>query len=671
MPRFELIIDCKFKDVSIITDYVRREITENFVIITDSKSLKDQFDSNGIHAETILENIPTNSNEEQRIYQTVWDNMKLLQTSFAEIKDNGVEVFLGFRHQIHDELVMLEKFHSILASKEKIHTIFCLSSANAYYYACIDIALSLGYTISWPLEIKRDTVSTIKSLPNTRQLYIYEILYHNRLPSIKKIIAYFWERVKQFLDSKKHLPSQYTKAIKVKKYSNDYLNTENKTRSPVFELQNAIRMELNAIRYVKMNNDKPRLKLIEKLDSFEFKSKPCLFYLSTNDIDLYLKPVYPIIEQFEKIQYPYFILAHEKNAKATLSKKKINFLDYQSYLYDFGYDLEIVNKMIQKIKKISSQNDSMISIYFQFFLNDEFFFELINKLKLIRFLSLLVSTLNPISIFVMPDNIGEQLMLCNIAKKYRIKTVTTLANLVSPTARSVGYMGAEIIATYGEDCTVSLTKMGYDKDRLVMTGNPRYDNIKNLDPATIRKLLSKKIEINFERPIILIATSGYDKNEVNWISHVVRYANEKNYEIIIKFHPLFELERSKDLSEKTTGMKFYFLKYSDIEINEVTSVSNIVITDNSSTGMIAILADKPVIVVNFRGEKYPDNRYDEYGVALLAESIKELELCIDKALFDKHIQKQLTEYRKKYQYWYNYRNDGMAASRIFEILTKH
>ncbi|CUR50909.1 Putative glycosyl/glycerophosphate transferase [Nitrosotalea devaniterrae] len=670
MPRFEIILDCKSKNADVITDYVRSEITDNFTIITDDKSLKDHFCNNGIHAETILENIPTNSNEEQRIYQTVWENMKLLETSFAEIKDNGVEVFLGFRHQIHDELIMLEKLYSILISKKKNHIVFCLSSINAYYYACIGIASSLGYIVSWPLKIKHNTIVTMESLPNTRQLYICEILYHNRLPSIKKIITYLWERAKQFLESKKHLPSQHIKAkVKMHSLSSHDTSSETKIISSALKLQNAIRMEINATRYVKMNDDKSRLKLIEKLNSFEFKNRPCLFYLSTNDMDLYLKPVYPIIEQFKKIQYPYIILTHDQNTKDALSQKNIDFFDYQPYLYDFGYDLEIVKKMIQATKKIASQNDSMISIYFQFFLNDEFFFELINKLRLIRLLSLLVSRLNSISIFVMPDNIGEQLMMCEVAKQYKIKTVSTLANLISPTARSVGHMGAEIIATYGEDCNVSLTKMGYDEDKLVMTGNPRYDNIKNLDPITIRESLSKKIEIDFDRPIILIATSGYDEKEVDWMLDAISYANKKDYEIIIKFHPLFESERSQILLERSKGMKFHFLKYSDIEINEVISVSKVVITDNSSTGMLAILADRPVIVVNFRGEPYPDNRYDEYGIALLAISTQELELCIDKTMNDKHIQNHLAEHRKKYQYWYNYKNDGMAAARIFEMLT--
>ena len=650
VPRFELIVDCKPDHVNIIQDYIKKEVSGNFVIITDSDSLKDQFNKNGFHAETTLDIIPTNSNEEKRIYQAVWDHVKSLREIFSDIKYNEAEVFLGFRHIIHDELIMLEKFHSILLAKKKSHVIFCISYSSYHYLVCTGIASLLGYVVDWPLTVKDNNLVTTDSLPIAGQWHVYEALYHDKISTYKEI---FGKPVK-------------TRPYKIRR------NLLQGLRRHGFI--NAIKIKKNEIKYdpeehLKHLSDKPESKLFKKLAKYKFDKRPCILFTHTNDMDLYLKPVYPVIEEFQKEQYPYFVLAHDSRAQEALSRRKIDFLDYQPYLYDFGYDFETVKKMLNAIREIAVKNDSVISIYFQYLLNDVFCLEVINNLRLIRFFSALITKLNPISIFVMPDNIGDQLVMCQVAKKFGIKTLSTLANLIAPTARSVGFMGASIIATYGEDCNISLTGMGYGKDRLVMTGNPRYDSIKNLDPLAIRKILSKENEINFDRPIILIATSGHDKNEVDWMLDAITHAKKKNYEIIIKFHPLFEAERSKDLLDRAKGMRFHFLKYTDIEINEVICISTVVITDNSSTGMLAVLADKPVIVTNFMGEPYPDNRYDEYGVALLATSNKELESCIDKTIVEEEVQKQLLESRKKYQHWYNYKNDGMAASRIFGILT--
>lgn len=670
MPRFQLITNCKDTNDRIILDYVDKQISDNFIIITDNNSLRNRLNKKGNYAETILDNIPNISDEDHRISKLVWEHAEELREYFSEIKSNEVEVFLGFRHKLYDELIMLEKFHSIFSAKNNIHIILCLSRSEPLYFLTMKIASSLGFEVSYPLTVNGNRLVNMDQTLITEQQLIINSYFTNRIhmESLRNKRKSWYQkfRKKNFF---KIIYFIFNEFWSLRSSILQDITSRGVVKIKIISKINAIRY--NPVRFIESDKDKLETKLLRKLAISKFEKVPCLLILQTNDIDLYLKPVYPIIEEFKKQEQPYFIIAHDVKTRIELSKRNIDSIDYLPYLYDFGYDFEVITLMIKLIKKLSEQDDSVKNIYFQYLLKDEFILELMDIMRLIRFFSFLISNLNPVSVFVMPDTIGDQLLMSEIAKKYRKKSITTLANPITPSARSIGYYGAETIATYGEDCNTSLIKMGFGNKKLVLTGNPRYDNLKSSEPFVIQSKLSKKYSIDFNKPIILIATTGYDKDEVNWIIEVIRYANEKNYETIIKFHPSYEHEHGKLLLEKSKGLKFYFLKYDDIEINDLILVSTIIITDNSSTGMVGVLVDKPMIVANFLGKPYDYNRYDEYGVALLATSMKELETCIDKVITDNQTRESLAEARKKYQYWYNYKNDGMAAKRIYEILTSN
>jgi hypothetical protein len=682
MPKFQLILDCKEEHANQIINYVKKEISNDFIVVTDDTFLKERLASHGIRAKTVLEYIPNSREEDHRIFQLVEDEMKLLRQDLSHIKDDDVSIFYGIQHIMNDDLIMLEKFNTILrSSKGDSDVIICLSAYTYYHFAIVNLASWLGYTSNLPLIIKDNVFSFIDPLSITSHNYIYDTIYHGKPVTDKKVYDYkmITERIFEFQKRALHIfTNEFKNSLQIKATKTDtgiHLSIKiskfnmSEFRNLLREIKNKEKAMINDPRlYLKNDTNRTESKLKNYLAKLKFNKQPSIFFLHTNDIDLYLKPVYPVIEQFHKNQYPYFIIAHDTRAQKALSDKIIDFFDYQSYLHDFGYNIESIRKMIIAIKTIASKNNSVVSIYFQYFLNDSVFFRLVENSRLVRLLSFLVSTLDPISVFIMPDGIGEHLLLCEIAKKNQVKSVTTFANLISPSARSVGFMGADIIASYGEDCNESLTKLGYDENRLVMAGNPRYDEMQQQEIEFVKTNLLKKMVINFNRPIIFIATSGHDHHEADWISKLITYANRNDYEIIIKFHPSYEAERSRDLLSKTNSQKFHLVQ-SDIEISQLLPVSTIVITDNSSVGVGGILLDKPLIVANLIGQPYDNNRYDEYGVALLGTTIEELESCIDNILNDKQICNKLKAAREKYQYWYNYKNDGMAAKRIFDILT--
>ncbi len=419
----------------------------------------------------------------------------------------------------------------------------------------------------------------------------------------------------------------------------------------------------------KTNDEKPletQFALIEQGLQITSDKRSCIFLLQTNAADLYLNPVYPIIEEFQHQHYPFLIMARETRTRNILHEKKISFVDYSEYIDKTLVSDEVVNNILKLTKTIAMKKDAVNIISFcRYLLNDAFYLELTEKCKLVKLFSSLLVELRPVSIFVMPDVTDDAEILCSIAKQNEIMSVTTIAASVAPHARAISHHAAEVIACYGGECVDAFEKMGY-KGRVVPTGNPFYDRVKKDNFESIKSNLYTKYKIDFEKPVILIATSGYDKNESEWMLETIRIANKMNYEIIIKIHPDLKLDNYQDLVNNN-DLKFHFLQ--DADISELLATSSVVITDYSNVGVGAILFDKPLIVVNLLKQPFPNNRFDEYGVALLATSVNELSICLHKILSDKEIQSQLKKHRTKYEYFFNYKNDGNAASRIFELLT--
>jgi hypothetical protein len=84
------------------------------------------------------------------------------------------------------------------------------------------------------------------------------------------------------------------------------------------------------------------------------------------------------------------------------------------------------------------------------------------------------------------------------------------------------------------------------------------------------------------------------------------------------------------------------------------------------------LFDVPLIVTNFFNKKYSKYslQYDREKIALYAENTEKLFECMEKILDSKEVQDKLKEARTILNAGFNYLNDGRAAERIFQILTK-
>ena len=215
------------------------------------------------------------------------------------------------------------------------------------------------------------------------------------------------------------------------------------------------------------------------------------------------------------------------------------------------------------------------------------------------------------------------------------------------------------------------------KDRILVTGSPRYDYIKSLDSKKIKNFFYDDNHIDSKKKLISVAMSRWTKNDEVWMSELIKFSNKSNFEIIIKYHPRYKINpedtpfKIEYINQKCSNQNFILTP--DLVIADVLVSSDVVISDFSSIVSETILMDKPVIMVNFLKQKLsPELHYDNYqdkkiAGALYTEDYNDVEKFLIEIL-DQNKHLELEKGRKEIASLINYKHDGLATQRIFELL---
>ena len=161
------------------------------------------------------------------------------------------------------------------------------------------------------------------------------------------------------------------------------------------------------------------------------------------------------------------------------------------------------------------------------------------------------------------------------------------------------------------------------------------------------------------------------------MSNLIKFCNRHNFEVVIKIHPSYKItvdgisqNKIKMIDETCKGLK-YHISY-DMNIYELLAASDLLITEYSNIGVEASFLEKPIVIVNFLKEDtnlYPE-RLDKYGAAMYVEEYSKLEDIILEILNKNMHLDALKEARKIVYEKHNAYNDGKAAERICNLLTK-
>lgn len=614
-------------------------------IICDDMSIHKKIKDEGYNAFLWSEIVPNDGPIAERAYHDAKNLQEKYLQIFNKIKFKDIEIFKGFDYSLLMQLTILMKAKIIL--EEKIDTIFIFSSFFDVYFLVLDYAKKLGY--------QHDNM--IGLLKN------HEIKYLD------------FQNFKYMKQYKKEF-SQKRLKIFVQSISSD----KSFLKDFEFYFKVGIRMFAHVIRSLpykllkssKKNSIARILKRIENKISFD-DSIVSAFFVTTSREDLYLKPWYPVFKKFKKENLDYVILTSDIATSIILSKEKIpfinlfdeiNFLQNELSHNDIWFDIK--NKILNIIKE---NNDiSGVKELSNYFVNQS-----LKTTAILMVCEYIFAKLKLKSTIALAD--GEMLenIAIQISKKYEIPNFSLLPVAIFPQPLLADWFHAEKIFVHGKDGIDCLTSLGYKQSKLITTGNPRYDYIKNINIKNSKLKLEKEADIESLKKLVVVAMGRYHKNDEEWMSKLIKFCNKNNLEIIIKIHPTYKRYAQKDILNltkiKLECQKQKFLVTYDMDITSLLSAADLVITDYSSVGLETIYLEKPLITVNFVKEDLDYViRYHDYGASIYCEDYLELEKTIMEVFNSSIHQKPLEAGRQKFIDRFNFKNDGKASERIFKIL---
>lgn len=212
-------------------------------------------------------------------------------------------------------------------------------------------------------------------------------------------------------------------------------------------------------------------------------------------------------------------------------------------------------------------------------------------------------------------------------------------------------------------------KNAIDYKKLIITGQSRFDHL--IEKKNSNNMIKN---LNPSKKTVVWATQTHglteEENKKNIIAMSELLENSSEINLLIKFHPA---ENQKEtiydgLEKKHQNCLIINNEHVLSDLSELLSLSDILITKNSTTAIEASLMDKDILIVDY--VRKSKNRYVEDGIAIGAYEPIQVKQEIYKLLNDDKLKEKLLKQRKKFNYRYNYLNDGKASVRIARIIEK-
>lgn len=286
--------------------------------------------------------------------------------------------------------------------------------------------------------------------------------------------------------------------------------------------------------------------------------------------------------------------------------------------------------------------------------------------------------------YILPDRIKAVLLrhdyrefertIAAIAKQRGIPTLVIQHGVVAEENYIYyKYVYVDAMFVWGKACK-KWFKLNDEKQKLFVTGNPRYDAYLNWKSSISKAELFHNLGLESGKTTILFATqaivkfSSYrtdDENEVLARKILDFIKTKPQYQLIIKIHPYEEEEIYQKRVEESGAKNVGVIK--DINIFDLLINSDILIMKNSTTGLEAMLFDKPVVTIDL-SKRRDQVSYGEEKAAISIHSYDEIAAAISDSVGNASKAEFLRASRLKFINNYAYKSDGLASRRIINKL---
>ncbi|MEM3159492.1 MAG: CDP-glycerol glycerophosphotransferase family protein [Nitrososphaera sp.] len=402
------------------------------------------------------------------------------------------------------------------------------------------------------------------------------------------------------------------------------------------------------------------------------------FFLATNPEDIYLKSVYPVMDRlkYEKVAFQTFVI--DLTTAQVLAKRDIPFVNFFEEVDAMTEQIaksDEGRKVHDKVIQIAEKNNLSVLVLEQ--VSNYMLREIYRTCAIAAVAEHVIRLMDLRSVVVAVDGQTYTNTVTSVAKKLRIPNYFIPSTIINANPLHANMYHAEKICMYGLQGYETFMKLGYDRRRVVLTGAPKYDHLKKLDPEETKKVLEKTQGIDSTKKLIVIGMARWHEKDEEWMADLIKFCNMNGYEIAIKVHPTYkvtwreESERKiQSISERCAGLRF-LITY-DVDLYTLLASADLVITEYSNVGAEAVMLEKPLLTVNFINESFEnEQRYHDYGAAIYIDEYTALEDVVTEIFEQGMHLEELERGRKKMNDMYNYYNDGMASKRICDLITKH
>jgi len=362
----------------------------------------------------------------------------------------------------------------------------------------------------------------------------------------------------------------------------------------------------------------------------------------------YVSPTLPLIKDMkEKCILIKPLLINDNKVEERLKKENLQYTFFENYLDPNTLDkINSESKRISNILKLLSKEEKFRSSFVYkgvpiYAILKETFNSLFNvrgklleTIATIEITKRILEQVKPkVIILVEEENLPSRTLI-KLGKRYNIPTLLMQHGFLSCHASKTPFICDKLLV-WGDRFKKDLEKYNKHKD-IIVTGKLSDDNF-------TKEAILKKYNLNPNKRIVTLATNFLaDRPLILETMKAVK--NISNTQLIIKLHPM---ENGKLPQKLANLVNIEPLIIRDVNLDEIMSISDLVIVSLSTVGLDALKYKKPLIVVDQTGIA-DEMDYIKSGAALGIYDLKDLEGGIKKLLTKNPYSKKANLYTKNH-----------------------
>ncbi len=233
------------------------------------------------------------------------------------------------------------------------------------------------------------------------------------------------------------------------------------------------------------------------------------------------------------------------------------------------------------------------------------------------------------------------------------------------------------VSVWNEEHREILVEKGGNRGRIVVTGSPLHDMIYRENSGSGQEIVDrvyKLLDIEKTEEIILFTSQPSAKYGVcsfeeqkNLTELIIKTcARFDGYTLVIKLHPRESVEDYGYINESLLLHRFRLIADKDADLYDLIYVSRLVLNQDSTVGIDALLFNKDVITISMLTGDTVD--YAKAGASLSVDQEEKLFDALYKVFNDENVREELREGRKRYITRYLPGFDGKATDRVVGLL---